>query len=253
MLRNKLIEKGNPKDPEFRWRSDKVTRLEGFSDAVLAFAMTLLVVSLEVPKTYDQLLVAMRGFVAFAICFIFLVGIWYSHYTYFRRYGIITPYTVCLNAVLMFVILFYVYPLKFLFTTLVNFFWGITTVALSDGTVANIISGSQMPTLMIIYGIGYMAVFIVFALLYIHAFRKRELLDLNAIETHITREFIQRKFIYIAFGIISICLAVVAKLLAAPFFGAMSGWIYALIGPAIAIHATRMATAREKMAEKKPA
>ena len=78
MLRDKLIEKGNQKEPEFRWRSDKVTRLEGFSDAVLAFAMTLLVVSLEVPKTFDQLMVAMRGFIAFAICFVFLVGIWYS-------------------------------------------------------------------------------------------------------------------------------------------------------------------------------
>ena len=248
MLREKLIKKGNPKEPEFRWRSDKVTRLEGFSDALLAFAMTLLVVSLEVPKTYDQLMMAMRGFIAFAICFVFLVGIWYSHYTYFRRYGIITPYTVCLNSVLLFVILFYVYPLKFLFTTLINLAWGINKVVLADGTVAKIISASQMPTLMIIYGIGYIAVFLVFALLYIHAYRKREFLNLNAIETHITREFIQRKFIYILFGIVSISLAVVAKLLPVPFFGAMSGWIYTLIGPAIAIHATRMAKAREKMA-----
>jgi len=248
MLRDKLIKKGNQKEPEFRWRSDKVTRLEGFSDAVLAFAMTLLVVSLEVPKTFDQLMVAMRGFIAFAICFVFLVGIWYSHYTYFRRYGVVTPYTICLNSILLFVILFYVYPLKFLFTTLINLLWGVNTVVLADGTLARIISGSQMSTLMIIYGIGYMAVFLVFALLYIHAYRKRELLDLNVIEVHITREFIQRKFIYIAFGVVSICLAVVAKVLGSPAFGALSGWIYALIGPSIAIHATRMAKAREKMA-----
>ena len=87
---------------------------------------------------------------------------------------------------------------------------------------------------MIIYGIGYMAVFLVFALLYIHAYRKRELLDLNVIEVHITREFIQRKFIYIAFGVVSIWLAVIAK---GPVLGALSGWIYALIGPVIAIHA----------------
>ncbi len=50
MLRDKLIKKGNQKEPEFRWRSDKVTRLEGFSDAVLAFAMTLLVVSPRSPE-----------------------------------------------------------------------------------------------------------------------------------------------------------------------------------------------------------
>ena len=202
--------------------------------------MTLLVVSLEVPETFDQFVVAMRGFIAFAICFVFLVGIWYSHYTYFRRYGVVTPCTVCLNSILLFVILFYVYPLKFLFTTLINFFWGVNTVVLADGTVAKIISGSQMPTLMIIYGIGYISVFLIFALLYIHAYRQRESLNLNAIETHITREFIQRMFIYIAFGVFSICLAAV-DLLGVPVFGALSGWIYALIGPSIAIHATRMA------------
>src|SRR5215471_21538639 len=109
-----------PPEKHFRWRGAEITRLEGFTDAVFAFAVTLLVVSLEVPRTFHELVAAMKGFVAFAICFIILVQVWYYHYKFSRRYGLQTAYTVILNAALIFVVLFYVYPLKFLFTLAVG-------------------------------------------------------------------------------------------------------------------------------------
>jgi hypothetical protein len=40
----------------FRWRGTEVTRMEGFTDAVFGFAVTLLVVALEVPTSFDGLL-----------------------------------------------------------------------------------------------------------------------------------------------------------------------------------------------------
>src|SRR5215831_12777980 len=109
-----------PPEKHFRWRGGEITRLEGFTDAVFAFAVTLLVVSLEVPHTFDELIAAMKGFVAFAICFAILVQVWYYHYIFSRRYGLQTTYTVVMNAILLFVVLFYVYPLKFLFTLVVG-------------------------------------------------------------------------------------------------------------------------------------
>lgn len=63
----------------FRLRGLKdVSRVEAPADGVFAFAITLLVVSLEVPRTFDQLLVMMRGLFAGLICW--LIGpIQYVH------------------------------------------------------------------------------------------------------------------------------------------------------------------------------
>ena len=73
------------------WRSPRgreITRIEGFSDAVFGFALTLLVVSLEVPSTYRQLVETMRGFIPFAFSFALIVWIWHEHNVFFRRYGL---------------------------------------------------------------------------------------------------------------------------------------------------------------------
>ena len=67
-------------------RRYEITRLEAFSDAVFAFALTLLVVSLEVPHTYAELIHLIRGFLPFACCFALLVWIWYEHSAFFSTY-----------------------------------------------------------------------------------------------------------------------------------------------------------------------
>ena len=53
--------------------------------ARLGFAVSLLVVSLEVPKSYGELMEMMRGFLPFAICFFIFIDIWWEHHDFFRR------------------------------------------------------------------------------------------------------------------------------------------------------------------------
>src|SRR5437899_4162149 len=107
MIREKLIDRGIGDDKKFRWRSHEVSRVEGLSDAVFGFAITLLIVSLEVPKTSSEVLHAMRGFFAFALTFSILFSVWRLQFTFFRRYGLEDNKTVRLTGVLLFVILFF--------------------------------------------------------------------------------------------------------------------------------------------------
>lgn len=222
MLRNELMSKGLGVGQEFRIRGLEVSRIENFVDAVFAFSLTLLVVSLEVPKTYDELVQTMSGFLAFAVCFSLLFLIWWTHYSFFRKYGLQDGWTLFLNAVLSFLVLFYIYPLKFLFNLLIN-------IPLGSAAFRQIISIDQLPRLMIIYSCGFLAVFLVFLLLTLNAWRLREALELNRVEMLETRQELGSHIIMIGAALFSIALALT---LPSPIGPASAGWIYVLIGPA---------------------
>ena len=204
----------------FRWRGEDVWRLEGFTDAVFAFAVTLLVVSLEVPDTFDELLDTMRGFLAFAICFALLMSVWYEHYKFFRRYGLRDTSTVWLTSALLFIVLLFVYPLKFLFTVVVDQLLGF-------GKAADMIEPSQGPLLFVIYGAGFIAVQLVFILLYLRAYTLRDALELDALELLVTRKEIQSFLLNVLIGLASIGIAI----LGGEAWTSWAGLIYFLIGP----------------------
>ncbi len=144
----------------FRLRGHKLSRIDGFSDVVFGFALTLLVVSLEVPHTFGELMDSLHGFRAVrrsASSFSCRSGT--SHYKFFRRYGLEDFLTMCLNSVLLFVVLLFVYPLKFLFTLVVGH--------AKQGAIAT----GDVRMLMTIYGCGFTAVWLIFGLMHLHASR----------------------------------------------------------------------------------
>jgi uncharacterized membrane protein len=192
MFRKHLISSQTSGEPGFHWRGAEVTRLEGFTDAVFAFAVTLLVVSLEVPKTFPELMVAMHGFLAFGVCFALLANVWYQHYRFFRRYALENPWVVFLNCALLFFVLFYIYPLKFLFTAMFN---------------GSEISVSEVRALFTIWSLGYAAVFAIFALLYLHAWRVRAQLELTPLEAIRTQVSLLDQIAMVIIGLLSTALA----------------------------------------------
>jgi uncharacterized membrane protein len=210
----------------FRWRGSEVTRLEGFTYAVFAFAVTLLVVSLEVPKTYPEFMQAMRGFLSFGICFALLANVWYEHYRYFRRYGLENPWTVFLNCALLFFVLFYVYPLKFMFNAALN---------------REQFGVPEVRTLYSVFALGLTAVFAVFALLYRHAWQVRAELALSPIEALRTRRSVSNQLAMMSFGVLSLLMAQ----LLSPNWVSLAGPVYFLI-PVYFVIAGRIWSRRER-------
>jgi uncharacterized membrane protein len=204
----------------FRWRSGEITRLEAFCDVVFGFAITLLVVSTEVPHTYAELLADMRGFLPFAICFWQLVMIWRTHYRFSRRYGLEDPYTVFLNVVLLFVVLFYVYPLKFVFTLLL--------APLTGAKAQGDMGWHEASVLMRIYGAGFAAVFSLVTLMYAHAYKLRGELDLNPVEASETLVEMRENAILAMVGIGSFAIAFRNP--------EWAGWFYMVLLPVMWIH-----------------
>jgi hypothetical protein len=183
------------------------------------------VVSLEVPHTYAELVVAMKGFFAFAICFTMLIQVWYYHYIYSRRYGLQTTYAIVLNAVLLFVVLFYVYPLKFLFTLVIGGMTNGLTVP-REQLDRMFSSAQQVPALMVIYSLGYIAVCVLFSLLYHYAYSKRIELELNEYEALRTIHAVIFQLGFAAVGVV----VIVAALLLPVRHAGYAGILYSLNG-----------------------
>ena len=211
-------------EKKFRWRGGEVSRLESLVDGVFAISVTLLIVSREVPQNFQDFVNVMWTFPGFIITFTFLFMIWYAHYLFHRRYGLEDFKTILLNSLLIFVILFYIYPLKFLAEVLIGDF-------LLGNVREKIISFTNMRTIMLIYSSGMFMIWGIITMLYKHAYNHRDLLKLNDSEINITKEYTLVYMILSAYGLISIVLAYFLPLPWNP----LAGFVYMGIGPTIYI------------------
>ncbi|HAP00655.1 MAG TPA: hypothetical protein DCQ93_01910 [Bacteroidetes bacterium] len=226
MIREKIMKMPGRRGGHFVWRNHEILRIEAFSDAVFAFALTLTIVSLEVPKTFHELLQTMTGMFGFAICYTFLLLIWYKQYLFFRYFGLRDVTTILLNAILLFVVLCYVYPLKFLFS--------LFTVGthIHEGEFIHPFSSiEEVPQLMVLYCCGFIAVYVMLFFLYQHAWRKRDELFLNRVELFNLKTQMLSNLLLAFFGL----LAIVVALQLPPESSGMAGFTFTLIGPGMSV------------------
>jgi len=117
-------------------------------------------------------------------------------------------------------VLFFVYPLKFLFTML--------TVMLFDLQLTNpptLDGPGQVKWLYVIYGAGFAGAWGLYALLYAHAWRQRVALALDEVERLYTRATIFENLIYVFVCVLSLALALLTD------SNSLPGLVYFLLGP----------------------
>lgn len=210
-----------PVEGGFRQRGLQMTRIEAFTDAAFAFALTLLVISFDqVPSSMEELRSALKNIPAFAASFAQIAMFWYAHHRWSRRYGLDDLMTALLSLSLVFVTLIFVFPLRVVFSGL--FAW------LTDGWLPFQLvqySPGVIGDVFIIYGAGFVAMSAVIVLHYWHAHAQAEVLALNAVERFITRSEMQAWLILSATGAASTLVALTAP----PQWRPLAGMVYALL------------------------
>ena len=235
MAKKFFVKRAEVSKEGFRYRGLSSTRLENLTDAIFGFAITLLVIASQVPKTYVELQASMYSFIGFIFCIMLLLGLWNNHNSFFLHYGLQDKITKTLNFLFLFVLLFYVYPLKYLFSYLGTSIYARIKLSTGDNSealqlvleelnAANM-NVSQWADLMIRFGLGLFFMYLFLFLMHLNALKKREELQLSSREVYITKTFIGAFAILVGITILSMFIVIV--------FGgqsaALSGFAYLLV------------------------
>lgn len=208
---------GLPVERGVRLRGTDITRLDTFVDAAFAFAVTLLVISVdEVPDSYGEFMQALAQVPAFLACFVVLMLFWWGHHNWSRKFGLHETLSTLLTLTLVALVLIYVYPLRLIFGA---FFSNASGGALPSGLSLTL---GEVADMFVVFGIGFSALSGVLVALYLRADACRDRLQLNARERYFARSEAVAWSILAVTGIVS----TLAALLLPPRLGPLAGFVY---------------------------
>lgn len=174
-------------DPHFEWRGQNVSRIENLSDIVFALALGMLLLVGAPPRTFSELIQFLISIVPVTASFAILFVIWNAHFVFFRRYALADNRIILINSVLLLMVLFTAYPLRFIFDSL---FWYIFSSITGDWTrlITTEMTFENSGRSVAIYGVGIAMIYTLLSFMYAHAIRKADLLGLSDKEIQLTRQ-----------------------------------------------------------------
>ncbi|WP_317194879.1 TMEM175 family protein [Algoriphagus pacificus] len=208
-----------------RYRGETASRLDNLTDAVFGIAITLLIFNLTNPNSFQDLLTFTKTLPAFLMSISFIILIWKEHLRFSEIYRLEDSLLTILNTVFIALVIFYVYPLRFLTLFLTNFFF-YTEIAVN-------IPGDKVPYLMIYYGFVAFALYFVLYLFYHRALRLKTELNLNSYEEFYTKSMKSRMLIMFMVPLLSILLTLVINEFSFIWASVVGGMTYFLYTPFI--------------------
>lgn len=217
--------------PVNRWRSSGASRLETFVDAAFAFAVTMLIISVEnIPTTFDDLLYALREVPAFAASFALVAMFWHAHYRWSRRYGLEDGWSTILSLSLVFAVLVYLYPLRIVAASAFNAWTGGWLPAATEMRTM-----ADYRWLFGVYGFAFATMSLIVLLLFVRALSTETEPPLDAVEREFTRLEVKIWSTLAGSGLLSALFAVTLQ----GGWIALSPYVYVLLPIVIPLMVTR--------------
>ncbi len=191
-------------------------RLEALSDGVFAFAATLMVVDLGSSSEFISFSEELPNFISFCASFFIMMALWKLHYNFFRRTKYVDNWIISFNMILLFTVLFYIFPVKSLLDSMLQ----------KKG-----MSVSELSELFQVYSIGFSVLFLSFVLMYYRAYKKDKKVENPYILLFYTRHFL----FFVLVGIIS---SLMANFNIGIRYGA-PGFIYGILGILCYLHSVQ--------------
>ena len=211
-----------PVENGFRLRGHEMTRIEVLTDTAFAFAITMLVISLnDIPRSFDELADSLKQLPALLASFAHVMLFWQAHVLWSRRFGLADGSTIWLSAGVIFTMLVYVYLLRLLFSSAFAWF--------TDGWLPSEIDiggFGEVQNLFLLYGAGFFLLAGFLAALNLYALHMRERLSLNSVEIFDTRTEVFYQLTLAATAAVSMLVALVAT---GPWLG-LAGMVYGTLG-----------------------
>jgi uncharacterized membrane protein len=206
----------------YRLRGENMTRIEVFVDAAFAFAVTMLVISIdEIPANVPELIEASKQIPAFVVSVSLLMWIWQTHSIWSKRFGLEDVQTILISVLLIILVLVFIYPLKIM--AMGMFAWVTQGFLPSD---FDINTWGELRFLFIYFAGVFTLFFLLFVWMTRHTLALHESLKLSTSEIYNLTTELYIRYSLIGVGVLGLLISLVLPDRFIPF----AGFVYAGIG-----------------------